>query len=189
MKGKHSLKASVTSELVFSDCKIPKDRILPDGKGLKGPFSCLNNARYGIAWGAVGAAQACFDSARDYAGTRIQFTHPIASYQLVQNKLAWMLREITKAQLLAYHLALKKDAGTWIAEHISLAKMNNVDIALDIARMARDIHGANGILDEYCIMRHMANLESVKTYEGTHDIHNLILGRHITGIQAFTREI
>jgi len=188
MKGKHSLKASVTSELVFQDCKIPKDRILPGVKGLRGPFSCLNNARFGISWGALGSAQACFDSAKEYAMSRIQFNHPIASYQLVQNKLAWMLREITKGQLLAYHLAQKKDAGTWIPEHISLAKMNNVDIALEIARVARDIHGANGILDEYPIMRHMANLESVKTYEGTHDIHNLIIGRHITGIQAFTRE-
>ena len=188
MTGKHSLKASVTSELVFQDCKIPKDRMLPDVKGLEGPFSCLNNARYGISWGAVGAAQSCFSSAREYALSRIQFDHPIASFQLVQNKLAWMLREITKAQLLAYHLGKKKDEGTWIPEHISLAKMNNVDIALEIARMARDIHGANGILDEYPVMRHMANLESVKTYEGTHDIHNLILGRHITGIQAFTRE-
>jgi glutaryl-CoA dehydrogenase len=188
MTGKHSLKASVTSELVFQDCVIPKDRILPDVEGLKGPFSCLNNARYGISWGAVGAAQSCFNSAREYALSRIQFDHPIASFQLVQNKLAWMLREITKAQLLAYHLGKKKDDGTWIAEQISLAKMNNVDIALEIARMARDIHGANGILDEYPVMRHMANLESVKTYEGTHDIHNLILGRHITGIQAFTRE-
>ncbi|HIG38454.1 MAG TPA: acyl-CoA dehydrogenase [Candidatus Poseidoniales archaeon] len=188
MTGKHSLKASVTSELVFQDCKIPKDRMLPHVKGLKGPFSCLNNARYGISWGAVGAAQSCFSSAREYALSRIQFDHPIASFQLVQNKLAWMLREITKAQLLAYHLGKKKDEGTWIPEHISLAKMNNVDIALDVARMARDIHGANGILDEYPVMRHMANLESVKTYEGTHDIHNLILGRYITGIQAFTRE-
>jgi glutaryl-CoA dehydrogenase len=188
MTGKHSLKASVTSELVFQDCKIPKDRMLPHVKGLAGPFSCLNNARYGLSWGAVGAAQSCFSSAREYALSRIQFDHPIASFQLVQNKLAWMLREITKAQLLAYHLGKKKDEGTWIPEHISLAKMNNVDIALDIARMARDIHGANGILDEYPVMRHMANLESVKTYEGTHDIHNLILGRHITGIQAFTRE-
>jgi len=188
MTGKHSLKASVTSELVFQDCKIPKDRMLPDVKGLEGPFSCLNNARYGISWGAVGAAQSCFSSAREYSLSRIQFDHPIASFQLVQNKLAWMLREITKAQLLAYHLGKKKDEGTWIPEHISLAKMNNVDIALEIARMARDIHGANGILDEYPVMRHMANLESVKTYEGTHDIHNLILGRYITGIQAFTRE-
>ena len=188
MTGKHSLKASVTSELVFQDCRIPKDRILPGVKGLKGPFSCLNNARYGISWGAVGAAQSCFGSAREYALSRIQIGHPIASFQLIQNKLSWMLREITKAQLLAYHLGKKKDDGTWIPEQISLAKMNNVDIALEIARMSRDIHGANGILDEYPVMRHMANLESVKTYEGTHDIHNLILGRHITGIQSFTRE-
>jgi glutaryl-CoA dehydrogenase len=189
MTGKHSLKASVTSELVFQDCKIPKDRILPSVEGLKGPLSCLNNARYGISWGAVGAAQSCFSSAREYALSRIQFDHPIASFQLVQNKLAWMLREITKGQLLAYHLGKKKDDGTWTPEQISLAKMNNVDMALEIARMARDIHGANGILDEYPVMRHMANLESVKTYEGTHDIHNLILGRHITGIQSFTREL
>ncbi len=189
MTGKHSLKASVTSELVFQDCRIPKDRILPHVEGLKGPFSCLNNARYGISWGAVGAAQSCFDSAKEYALSRIQFDNPIAAYQLVQNKLAWMLREITKGQLLALNLGRKKDAGTWTPEQISLAKMNNVDMALEIARMARDIHGANGILDEYPIMRHMANLESVKTYEGTHDIHNLILGRHITGIQSFTREL
>ncbi|MCH2348975.1 MAG: acyl-CoA dehydrogenase family protein [Candidatus Poseidoniales archaeon] len=189
MTGKHSLRASVTSELVFQDCKIPKDRILPHVEGLKGPFSCLNNARYGICWGAVGAAQSCFHSAKEYALSRIQFGNPIAAFQLVQNKLAWMLREITKGQLLALSLGRKKDAGTWTPEQISLAKMNNVDMALEIARMARDIHGANGILDEYPIMRHMANLESVKTYEGTHDIHNLILGRHITGIQSFTREL
>ena len=189
MTGKHSLKASVTSELVLQDCRIPKNRIFPDVKGLKGPFSCLNNARYGISWGAIGSAQACFHSAKEYSLSRIQFDHPIASYQLVQNKLAWMLREITKGQLLALHLGRKKDDGSWNAEQISLAKMNNVDMALEIARMARDIHGANGILDEYPIMRHMANLESVKTYEGTHDIHNLILGRWITGIQAFTRDI
>jgi glutaryl-CoA dehydrogenase len=189
MKGKHSLKASVTSELVFQDCKIPKDRMLPNVKGLRGPFSCLNNARFGISWGALGAAMSCFHSAKTYALSRIQFDHPIASYQLVQNKLAWMLREITKGQLLAYHLGRKKDEGTWMNEQISLAKMNNVDIALEIARVARDIHGANGILDEYPVMRHMANLESVKTYEGTHDIHNLIIGRYITGIQAFTRTV
>jgi glutaryl-CoA dehydrogenase len=189
MTGKHSLRASVTSELVLQDCRIPKDRILPHVEGLKGPFSCLNNARYGICWGAVGAAQSCFHSAKEYALSRIQFGNPIAAFQLVQNKLAWMLREITKGQLLALNLGRKKDAGTWTAEQISLAKMNNVDMALEIARMARDIHGANGILDEYPIMRHMANLESVKTYEGTHDIHNLILGRHITGIQSFTREL
>ena len=189
MKGKHSLKASITSELVLQDCKIPKDRMLPNVKGLRGPFSCLNNARFGISWGAVGSAQACFHSSKEYAMSRIQFDNPIASYQLVQNKLAWMLREITKAQLLAYHIGKKKDEGDWIPEQISLAKMNNVDIALEIARMSRDIHGANGILDEYPIMRHMANLESVKTYEGTHDIHNLIIGRYITGIQAFTRTL
>ena len=135
----------------------------------------------------MGAAQACFHSAKEYTLSRIQFDVPIASYQLIQNKLAWMLREITKGQLLALELGKKKDDGSWIPEHISLAKMNNVDIDLEIARMAIDMHGANGILDEYCIMRHMANLESVKTYEGTHDIHNLILGRHITGIQSFTR--
>lgn len=185
MKGKHSLKASVTSELVFQDCRIPKDRIFPHVKGLKGPFSCLNNARYGISWGAIGAAMACFHSAKDYSLSRIQFGKPIASFQLVQNKLAWMLREITKAQLLSLQLGRLKDAGTVIPEQISLAKMNNVDIALEIARVARDIHGANGVLDEYPVMRHMANLESVKTYEGTHDIHNLILGRWITGIQSF----
>ena len=189
MTGKHSLKASVTSELVMQECRIPKDRMLPDVQGLKGPFSCLNNARYGISWGVVGAAQSCFHSAKEYALSRIQFDNPIAAYQLVQNKLAWMLREITKGQLLALNLGRKKDSGSWTPEQISLAKMNNVDMALEIARMARDIHGANGILDEYPIMRHMANLESVKTYEGTHDIHNLILGRHITGIQSFTREL
>ncbi len=185
MKGKHSLKASITSELVLQDCRIPKDRMLPNVQGLKGPFSCLNNARYGISWGAIGSAMACFDSARQYVAERIQFDKPLAAYQLIQNKLAWMLREITKGQLLALHLGRMKDDGSMIPEHVSLAKMNNVDIALEIARTARDMHGANGILDEYPVMRHMANLESVKTYEGTHDIHNLILGRYITGIQAF----
>ncbi len=185
MHGKHSLRASVTSELVFLDCRIPKDRILPHVSGLKGPFSCLNNARYGISWGAIGAAMACFHSAKEYSLSRIQFGKPIASFQLVQNKLAYMVREITKAQLLALQLGRLKDAGTMIPEQVSLAKMNNVDMALAIAREARDIHGANGILDEYPVMRHMANLESVKTYEGTHDIHNLIIGRWITGIQAF----
>ncbi len=183
--GKHSLKASVTSELVFQDCRIPKDRLLPNVQGLRGPFGCLNNARYGISWGALGAAMACFHSAKDYSLSRIQFGKPIASFQLIQNKLAWMLREITKGQLLALHAGRMKDDGTIRPEHISLAKMNNVDIALQIARMSRDIHGANGILDEYPVMRHMANLESVYTYEGTHDVHNLILGRWVTGIPAF----
>ena len=185
MKGKHSLRASITSELVFQDCKIPKDRILPTVQGLKGPLSCLTQARYGIAWGSLGAAMGCFHSSVDYSKSRIMFEKPIASFQLVQNKLAWMLREITKGQLLAYHLGRAKDKGEATPEMVSLGKMNNVDAAIQIARMARDIHGANGILNEYPIMRHMANLESVYTYEGTHDIHNLILGRWITGIQAF----
>tara|TARA_B100000902_G_scaffold60668_1_gene67782 strand:- start:7333 stop:8499 length:1167 start_codon:yes stop_codon:yes gene_type:complete len=185
MKGKHSLRASITSELVFQDCRIPKDRILPDVQGLKGPLSCLNQARFGIAWGSLGAAMGCFHSSVDYAKSRIMFKKPIASFQLVQNKLAWMLREITKGQLLAYHLGRAKDKGEATPEMISLGKMNNVDIALQISRTSRDIHGANGILNEYPIMRHMANLESVYTYEGTHDIHNLILGRWITGLQAF----
>ena len=185
MKGKHSLRASITSELVFQDCKIPKDRILPKVQGLKGPLSCLTQARYGITWGSIGAAMGCFHSSVDYSKSRIMFEKPIASFQLVQNKLAWMLREITKGQLLAYHLGRAKDNGEATPEMVSLGKMNNVDAAIQIARMARDIHGANGILNEYPIMRHMANLESVYTYEGTHDIHNLILGRWITGIQAF----
>jgi len=185
MKGKHSLRASITSELVFQDCKIPKDRILPNVQGLKGPLSCLTQARYGITWGSIGAAMGCFHSSVDYSKSRIMFEKPIASFQLVQNKLAWMLREITKGQLLAYHLGRAKDNGESTPEMVSLGKMNNVDAAIQIARMARDIHGANGILNEYPIMRHMANLESVYTYEGTHDIHNLILGRWITGIQAF----
>jgi len=185
MKGKHSLRASITSELVFQDCRIPKDRLLPDVQGLKGPLSCLTQARFGIAWGSLGAAMGCFHSSVDYSKSRIMFKKPIASFQLVQNKLAWMLREITKGQLLAYHLGRAKDKGEASPEMVSLGKMNNVDIALEIARTSRDIHGANGILNEYPIMRHMANLESVYTYEGTHDIHNLILGRWITGLQAF----
>lgn len=186
MKGKHSLRASVTSELVFQDVKLPRENILPGVMGLKGPLSCLNNARFGISWGALGAAQACFHSARDYSVSRIQFDRPIASFQLVQNKLAWMLREITKGQLVAWRVAKLKDDHRVTPEQISLAKMNNVDIAIQVARMARDIHGANGILSEYCVMRHMANLESVYTYEGTHDVHNLVLGKWITGISAFT---
>ena len=185
MKGKHSLRASVTSELVLQDCRIPGDRILPNVSGLKGPLSCLTQARYGIVWGALGAATGCYHSSVEYAKSRIMFDKPIGSFQLVQNKLAWMLREITKGQLLAYHLGRAKDKGEASPEMVSLGKMNNVDVALRIARMARDIHGANGILNEYPIMRHMANLESVYTYEGTHDIHNLILGKWITGIQAF----
>lgn len=186
MKGKHSLRASVTSELVFQNCRIPAENRLPDARGLRAPLACLTQARYGIAWGAVGAAMACFHAARSYALTRTQFSRPIASFQLVQEKLAYMLTEITKAQLLCLQLGRMKDAGTMTFAQVSLAKRNNVDIALTIARMARDILGANGIVDEYPVMRHMNNLESVKTYEGTHDIHTLILGQEITGIAAFT---
>ena len=185
MTGKWSLRASVTSELVFDDVKLPKENILPGVKGLKGPLGCLNNARYGIAWGALGAAMACYASSRDYSTTRIQFDRPIARFQMVQVKLAEMLREITKGQLLAWRLGRLKDSGKLKHEQVSLAKMNNVDIALQIARTARGLHGANGILGEYPIMRHMMNLESVYTYEGTHDIHLLVLGRWITGEQAF----
>jgi len=185
MTGKHSLRASITSELVFQDVRLPKGNIFPDIRGLKGPLGCLNNARYGISWGALGAAMGCFDSARQYSLSRIQFGGPIARFQLVQNKLAWMLREITKGQLLAWRLGRMKDDGSMKHQQVSLAKMNNVDIARQIATVARDIHGANGILAEYPVMRHMANLESVYTYEGTHDIHNLVLGQWITGISAF----
>jgi glutaryl-CoA dehydrogenase len=185
MKGKHSLRASATGELVFQDCEIPEANLLPNVEGLKGPLGCLTQARYGIAWGAIGAAMACYESSLDYAKTRIQFGKPIAGFQLVQEKLVWMLNEITKAQLLAARLGQMKDAGESTPQHVSMAKRNNVWMALETARMARDIHGANGILGEYPIMRHMANLESVKTYEGTHDIHTLILGADITGIQAF----
>ena len=186
MKGKHSLRASVTSELVFQDCRIPSSSMLPGVEGLKGPLSCLTQARYGIAWGAVGAAEACYETAVEYAGTRRQFGKPIASFQLVQEKLAFMLTEITKAKLLVLHLGRMKDAGTMTFAHVSMAKRNNVDIALRIARLARDVLGANGIIDEYPVMRHMNNLESVRTYEGTHDIHTLILGQQITGIAAYS---
>lgn len=185
MKGKHSLRASVTSELVFQDCEIPKTHIMPGVQGLRGPLSCLNQARYGISWGAIGAAIACFESSVKYATTRIQFDKPIGGFQLVQEKLVWMLNEITKAQLLCWRLAQLKDAGSVRPQQISMAKRNNVWMALECARLAREIHGANGILDEYPVMRHAANLESVKTYEGTHDIHTLILGQDITDLAAF----
>lgn len=186
MKGKHSLRASVTSELVFQDCRIPAANILPDGHGLKAPLGCLTQARYGIAWGVIGAAEACYHTALDYAKTRTQFGKPIGGFQLVQQKLAYMESEITKARLLVLHLGRMKDNETMTFAHVSMAKRNNVDIALNIARMARDILGANGILDEYPVMRHMNNLESVRTYEGTHDIHTLILGHEITGIPAYS---
>lgn len=184
MKGKHSLRASVTSELILQDCEVPEGNML-DVEGLKGPLSCLNQARYGIAWGAVGAAMAVYESSLDYAKSRIQFGKPIASFQLIQEKLVWMLNEITKAQLLNYRLGRLMDAGKANPNQISLAKRNNVKIALESARLAREVHGANGILSEYPVMRHAANLESVHTYEGTYDIHTLILGQDITGLQAF----
>lgn len=185
MKGKHSLRASVTSELIFQECAIPASNLLPEVKGLRGPLSCLSQARYGIAWGAVGSAMACYVAALEYAKSRIQFDKPIASFQMVQEKLVWMLNEITKAQLICLQLGRLKDRGEATPNQISLAKRNNVSMARDSARMAREILGANGILDEYPVMRHMANMESVYTYEGTHDIHTLILGSDITGIAAF----
>lgn len=181
---KFSLKASVTSELIFEDCRVPASQML-NVKGLKGPFSCLNNARFGISWGVLGAAMACYDEALNYAQTRIQFDKPIASFQLVQAKLANMVTEITKAQLLALQVGRLKDKGEAKPVHISMAKMNNVAKALEIARVARDILGASGITYEYQTGRHMLNLESVNTYEGTEDIHRLIIGHHITGIEAF----
>jgi glutaryl-CoA dehydrogenase len=185
MKGKHSLRASVTSELVFQDCLIPEENILPKSGGLKSPLKCLSQARYGIAWGAVGASMACYDVALEYAKSRIQFGKPIAAFQLTQEKLVYMVTEITKAQLLCLQLGRLKDQGKEKFTQISLAKRNNVHEALVIARMAREILGANGILNEYPVMRHAANLESVKTYEGTHEMHTLIVGEDITGIAAF----
>jgi glutaryl-CoA dehydrogenase len=185
IKNKLSLRASVTSELVFDDCRIPKENILPGVKGLRGPLSCLTQARYGIAWGAIGAAMACYDEARQYALERIQFDRPIASFQLVQNKLVYMITEITKMQLLTLQLGRLKDKGKMVHTQVSMAKRNNVYHAREIARMARDILGAAGIVDEYQSMRHMANLESVYTYEGTHDIHTLVIGADITGIEAY----
>jgi glutaryl-CoA dehydrogenase len=184
--GKWSLRASVTSGLAFTDCEIPEANLLPNVTGLKGPLGCLNQARYGIGWGALGAAMACYDTALQYAKTRKQFANkPIASHQLVQEKLAWMITEIVKGQLLALHVGRLKDKGKVDPSHISMLKMNNVAIALETARKARDILGANGIVDDYCIMRHMNNLESVSTYEGTNDIHKLVIGERITGISAF----
>jgi glutaryl-CoA dehydrogenase len=186
MKGKHSLRASVTSELIFDDVHLPEANILPGGEGLKLPLSCLSQARYGIAWGAIGAAMACYDAALNYAKSRIQFDRPIAAFQLTQAKLVHMVTEITKAQLLCLQLGRLKDSGKVRFQQISFAKRNNVFHALEIAREARGILGANGILDEYPVMRHAANLESVITYEGTHEMHTLIVGEDITGIPAFT---
>ncbi len=185
IKGKFSLRASDTAELTFDECEIPEENILPDTDGLKSPLKCLTQARYSIAWGAVGAAMACYDTALKYAQSRIQFDRPIAGYQLTQEKLVYMLTEITKAQLLNYHLAKLKDEQKMKSTHVSMAKRNNVEESLKIARMARSILGANGISDEYPVIRHMLNLETVSTYEGTHEIHTLILGEDITGIAAF----
>ena len=186
MTGKHSLRASVTSELIFQDCRIKKENILPETEGLKSPLMCLNQARYGIAWGAIGSAMACYHTALEYAKSRVQFGKPIASYQMTQEKLVEMLSEITKAQLLCLHIGRLKDKNLLRFQQVSLAKRNNVFIALEVAKKAREILGANGILDEYPVMRHMANLESVKTYEGTHEMHTLIIGEDITGIPAYT---
>ncbi|HEY5615799.1 MAG TPA: acyl-CoA dehydrogenase family protein [Bacteroidota bacterium] len=185
MTGKHSLRASVTSELVFQDCLIPEKNILPKSGGLKSPLMCLTQARYGIAWGAIGSAMACYDTALNYSKSRIQFDKPIASFQLTQEKLVHMVTEITKAQLMCLQIGRLKDQNKVKFTQVSMAKRNNVYHALEIARAAREILGANGILSEYPVMRHAANLESVKTYEGTHEMHTLIIGEDITGIQAF----
>ncbi len=186
VKHKLSLRASVTSELVFEDCLIPEENILPDSKGLKSPLMCLTQARYGIAWGAVGAAIDCYRSAADYAKQRVQFNKPIAAFQLTQEKLVKMLVEISKAQLVCLQLGRMKDAGELEPVHVSMAKMNNVAMALECARTARGILGANGITGDYPMMRHMCNLESVYTYEGTNEVHLLVLGKHITGLDAFS---
>ncbi len=184
-KGKLSLRASDTSELVFQDVQLPADAILPKSGGLKSPLMCLTQARYGISWGAIGAAMACFDEALSYGTTRVMFDRPIAGFQIQQERLADMLTEIVKAQLLSLQLGRMKDAGTYTPQQVSLAKRNNVSVATDIARECRRLLGAVGILAEYSAMRHMANLESVYTYEGTHDIHSLVLGQAVTGLNAF----
>ena len=186
MHGKHSLRASATGELIFNNVRVPKENILPNKDGLGAPLMCLDSARYGIAWGAIGAAMDCYDSALRYSKERIQFGKPIASFQLIQKKLAEMITEITKAQLLTFRLGQLKNEDRATSPQISMAKRNNVDMALKVAREARQIHGAMGIMNEYSVMRHMANLESVITYEGTHDIHLLITGMDVTGIQAFS---
>jgi glutaryl-CoA dehydrogenase len=185
VEGKFSLRASDTAELSFQDCLIPDENILPLAKGLRAPLSCLNEARYGIAWGVVGSAMACYEEALNYAKTRIQFDKPIAAFQITQHKLVEMLTEITKAQMMNFHLGRMKDKGKAKHYHVSMAKRNNVRVALEIARSARSLLAANGIIDEYQVIRHMLNLESVITYEGTHEIHTLIIGENITGFNAF----
>ncbi len=183
---KMSLRASVTSELYFQDCLIPEGNLLPETKGLKSPLMCLTQARYGIAWGVIGAAIDCYTTALNYAKQRVQFDRPIAGFQLTQKKLVEMATEITKAQLLCLRLGRMKDEGTMDPLHVSMAKMNNCAMALDVARSARGILGGNGVMAEYPIMRHMANLESVITYEGTNEVHLLSIGRHLTGLDAFS---
>ncbi len=184
--GKLSMRASVTSSLAFSDCRVPASAMLPLAKGLKAPLACLTQARYGIGWGVIGAAMDCYETARQYAVLRKQFDDkPIAGHQLVQEKLAWMITEITKAQLLALHAGRLKDQGKLEPAHVSMLKRNNVAIALECARLSRDLLGANGIIDDYPIMRHLCNLETVKTYEGTDHIHTLVIGERVTGIAAY----
>jgi glutaryl-CoA dehydrogenase len=184
--GKLSMRASVTSSLAFSDCRIPESAVLPEARGLRAALSCLTQARYGIGWGVIGAAMDCYETARQYSIVRKQFDdRPIASHQLVQEKLAWMITEITKAQLLAVQAGRLKDAGKLDPAHVSMLKRNNVAMALECARLSRDLLGANGIMDEYPIMRHLCNLETVKTYEGTDHIHALVIGERVTGIAAY----
>jgi glutaryl-CoA dehydrogenase len=184
--GKWSMRASVTSSLSFSDCRVPEDRRLPGARGLKAPLSCLSQARYGIGWGVLGAAMDCYETARQYSIARKQFNdRPIASHQLVQEKLAWMITEITKAQLLAVQAGRLKDRGKIEPAQISMLKRNNAAMALDCARLSRDLLGANGITDEYPVMRHLCNLETVKTYEGTDHIHALVIGERVTGVAAY----
>ena len=185
MKHKWSLRASITSELIFQDVYVPEENLLPGVEGLKGPLACLNQARYGIGWGAVGSAMAVYEASVKYAKDRKQFGKPIGSFQLVQEKLVWMLTEITKGQLLAYYIGKNKDAGTVTVQQISMLKRNNTWMSRECAKLAREIHGANGISGEYPIMRHLMNMESVYTYEGTFDMHTLILGEDITGIPSF----
>ena len=184
-KGKLSLRASDTSELVLQDVHVPKEAILPKSAGLKSPLMCLTQARYGISWGAIGAAMACYEEALAYSKNRVMFGRPIGGFQLQQSRLAEMVTEIIKAQLLSLHLGRLKDKGTYTPQQVSVAKRNNVSMATDIAREARRLLGANGILAEYASMRHMANLESVYTYEGTHDVHTLVIGQAVTGLSAF----
>jgi glutaryl-CoA dehydrogenase len=184
--GKWSMRASVTSSLSFQDCRVPDTAMLPGAAGLKGPLACLSQARYGIGWGVLGAAMDCYETARQYSIVRKQFDdRPIASHQLVQEKLAWMITEITKAQLLAMHAGRLKDKGKLDPAHVSMLKRNNVSMALECARLSRDLLGANGITDEYPIMRHLCNLETVKTYEGTDHIHALVIGERVTGVSAY----